>query len=161
MNVFHNCYSYEQPITPYTKIRTSEKNPPEYFGETYTWGIGSPLALIQKKNWLVKIVKPLIFDQRSEDISFSNSLYLSIHDVKSGHVLKNYQIILPLDKFSKCQTIDLDKILISYGNEDEKQIKKQIDSVTDKACIQSEKCPERGLPTPEASCSSNEICTVG
>ena len=64
-------------------------------------------------------------------------------------------------EFSNYEFKDLDKILISYGNEDEKQIKKQIDSVTDKACIQSEKCPERGLPTPEASCSSNEICTVG
>ena len=44
---------------------------------------------------------------------------------------------------------DLDRILISYGKENDAAIKKQIDSVADNACIYSEKCPERGKPPTE------------
>lgn len=47
---------------------------------------------------------------------------------------------------------DLDRILITYGNDDETTIQKQIASVTDKACIQSQKCPERGKPHDESTC---------
>ena len=47
---------------------------------------------------------------------------------------------------------DLDRILISYGNDDQATIQKQIESVTDKACIQSQKCPERGKPHNESTC---------
>ena len=80
---------------------------------------------------------------------------------RNNKTLKMYVNGILNNDFGNYELKDLDKILISYGNDDEKQIRKQIGSVTDKACIQSEKCPERGLPTPEASCSSNEICTVG
>ncbi len=43
---------------------------------------------------------------------------------------------------------DLDKILISYGPKDE-VLDKQMQSVTDIACMYSEKCPERGKPPTE------------
>lgn len=47
---------------------------------------------------------------------------------------------------------DLDRMLISYGPEKtESELKTQLDSVTDKACIYSEKCPERG-PAPKEDC---------
>lgn len=42
---------------------------------------------------------------------------------------------------------DLDKILITYGTETD--VTKQIDSLTDDACLYSEKCPERGTPPTE------------
>lgn len=53
---------------------------------------------------------------------------------------------------------DLDRILITYGNDSEEEIQKQLDSVTDKACIQSEKCPERGKPEDESSCTASSDC---
>lgn len=47
---------------------------------------------------------------------------------------------------------DLDRILISYGPKlDSNNIEWQLKQVTDKACIYSGKCPERGKP-PEESC---------
>ena len=45
---------------------------------------------------------------------------------------------------------DLDKILISYGPISDTTIETQIKSVSDTACIYSEKCPERGKPPTEA-----------
>lgn len=42
---------------------------------------------------------------------------------------------------------DTDRILITYGNDTDNEIKTQMDSVTDDACIYSRKCPER-IPTP-------------
>ncbi len=53
---------------------------------------------------------------------------------------------------------DLDRILITYGDESEEDITKQMESVTDKACIQSEKCPERGKPHDESSCTASGDC---
>lgn len=44
---------------------------------------------------------------------------------------------------------DLDRILITYGSENDTALKTQVSSVTDKACIYSLKCPERGSPPPE------------
>lgn len=46
---------------------------------------------------------------------------------------------------------DLDRILISYGPKTGPNIKEQLKQVTDKACIYSGKCPERGEP-PSESC---------
>ncbi len=53
------------------------------------------------------------------------------------------------ERFGDYEFSDLDRILISYGNENEQQIKTQLDSVTDMACMYSEKCPERGKPPTE------------
>ena len=46
---------------------------------------------------------------------------------------------------------DTDRILITYGKDTDNEIKKQMDSVTDDACLYSRKCPERipELPSPE------------
>lgn len=44
---------------------------------------------------------------------------------------------------------DLDRLLISYGNESPEEIQKQLESVSDQACMYSEKCPERGKPPTE------------
>ncbi len=51
--------------------------------------------------------------------------------------------------FGNYEFTDLDRILISYGLENETIVKKQIDSVTDQACLYSEKCPERGKAPTE------------
>lgn len=69
----------------------------------------------------------------------------------SKNTLKMYVNGQKNDQFADYNMQDLDRILISYGSESEAQLKTQIDSVTDKACIYSEKCPERGKP-PTESC---------
>ncbi len=44
---------------------------------------------------------------------------------------------------------DLDRILVSYGNENTTAVAAQVVSVGDSSCIYSEKCPERGKPPTE------------
>jgi hypothetical protein len=53
---------------------------------------------------------------------------------------------------------DMDRILITYGDP-AVPISDQLSSVSDRACIQSEKCPERGMPSDESTCSGT-VCNV-
>lgn len=53
---------------------------------------------------------------------------------------------------------DSDRILITYGSETEEEIAAQMATVTDEACIYSEKCPERGEPPDEATCVGSSNC---
>ena len=53
---------------------------------------------------------------------------------------------------------DLDRILITYGEKDV-PVPEQLQSVTDRACIQSEKCPGRGPPSDESTCAG-DVCLV-
>ena len=62
--------------------------------------------------------------------------------------------------FADYELSDLDQILITYGNETDEEIQAQLDSVGDRACIQSEVCPERGKPSDESSCLSSGDCTA-
>lgn len=64
-----------------------------------------------------------------------------------GNWEQNYQ-------FEAYSFSDLDRILISYGSEQQAALQAQMDSVTDEACIPSGKCPERGLPEDETSCDT-------
>ncbi len=52
-------------------------------------------------------------------------------------------------EFGTYRPKDLDRILVSYGSESEAEVANQREAVTDKACIYSEKCPERGKPPTE------------
>ncbi|HSB46616.1 MAG TPA: hypothetical protein VLD37_01280 [Candidatus Bilamarchaeum sp.] len=53
---------------------------------------------------------------------------------------------------------DLDRILITYGDP-AAPIADQLSMVGDRACIQSEKCPERGMPSDESTCAGT-VCNV-
>ena len=66
----------------------------------------------------------------------------------SNNTLKLYVNGKPNDKLGEYEFTDLDRILISYGPKDE-AITSQINSITDIACMYSEKCPERGKPPTE------------
>ena len=59
------------------------------------------------------------------------------------------------------EVTDLQRVLITYGNDDESEIKKQQDSITDKACIYSEKCAARITPgnLDKEPCSGIGPCT--
>lgn len=52
-------------------------------------------------------------------------------------------------QFATYEPQDLDRILITYGNENDAAILSQVHDVVDDACIYSEKCPERGTPPTE------------
>ncbi len=58
--------------------------------------------------------------------------------------------------FGDYQFGDLDRMLISFGNESGQELQAQYASVSDRACIQSLKCPQRGTPEPEASCAGSD-----
>jgi len=53
------------------------------------------------------------------------------------------------DDFRKYEFKDLDRIALSFSDLDFSPTAKQISEVTDRACIYSEKCPERGKPPTE------------
>ncbi|QQR55214.1 hypothetical protein IPG41_01475 [Candidatus Peregrinibacteria bacterium] len=56
-------------------------------------------------------------------------------------------------KFDQYEFGDLDRLLLTYGDETEEELQIQVQSVGDKACIYSEQCPERGTPPDESSCT--------
>jgi len=64
----------------------------------------------------------------------------------------------PNYQFGDYSLNDLDRILISYGNESESQLTLQMDSVTDLACVNSNKCPDRGTPADESNCTVENGC---
>ncbi len=51
-------------------------------------------------------------------------------------------------QFGQYEFMDLDKILISFGPKEE-DISTQLQSISDDACMYSEKCPEKGTPPTE------------
>ena len=53
------------------------------------------------------------------------------------------------DDFRKYEFKDLDRITLSFSYSDFSPTTKQISEVTDRACVYSEKCPERGKPPTE------------
>ena len=56
------------------------------------------------------------------------------------------------NNYEKYGIKDLDRILLTYRNEDKGTLNTELNSVTDNACIFSGKCPERGAPPDESSC---------
>ena len=63
------------------------------------------------------------------------------------------------DEYAQYDIQDEDKILLSYGDETDKEIQNQLNALTDEACIYSLKCPEKGTPPEEATCIG-ETCIV-
>lgn len=61
-------------------------------------------------------------------------------------------------QFGTYEFKDLDRMLITYGNDSQAMIAQQLASVTDRACIQSGLCPERGMPGNESSCTTLGGC---
>lgn len=76
-----------------------------------------------------------------------------------GKTLKLFVNGIANEEFENYEPRDLDRILITYGGETDQELQQQINSVSDEACIQSGKCPERGNPSPEDSCTSAG-CTI-
>jgi hypothetical protein len=73
--------------------------------------------------------------------------------------IKFYVNGAPNGEFENYVFEDMDRILISYGPSGE-DLAQQLGSVTDKSCIQSKKCPERGEPSDESSCVAGEVCVA-
>lgn len=76
-----------------------------------------------------------------------------------GKTLKLFVNGAQNELFEEYEPRDLDRILVSFGDETEQELAGQINSVSDNACIQSLKCPERGEPSDEDSCTSLG-CTI-
>lgn len=72
---------------------------------------------------------------------FCNSSANTLKLVVNGKLVNDFETHAPQD---------LDRILISFGPKEDKNLTIQKNSVTDLACIYSEKCPERGTPLPES-----------
>lgn len=53
------------------------------------------------------------------------------------------------EMFDAYEIRDLDRIVLTYGDESEEEIQGQLERVSDIACIYSEKCPARGSPPKE------------
>lgn len=94
---------------------------------------------------------------KSIGISFDKNCFVT--DTKErycsdgNNALKLYVNGKQNDKLGDYEFTDLDRILISYGPKSE-VLDNQMKSVTDMACMYSDKCPERGKPP-------TENCAVG
>ncbi len=75
-------------------------------------------------------------------------------------ILRFYVNGIPNSAFGDYEFHDLDRILITYGNQNEQEIAVQIGSVSADACIYSEKCPEKGSPPTEFSCVGSGDCAA-
>ncbi len=96
-------------------------------------------------------------------ISFNSSCFAlddgTAYCNQGDKALRMYVNGKPNNEYGKYQIHDLDRILITYGSESEDAIAQQMASVSDTACIFSEKCPERGSPPPEVGCVGNDnVC---
>ncbi len=58
-------------------------------------------------------------------------------------------------EFADYEFHDADRLLITYGAPTPEQLQSELDSVSDRACIFSETCPERGSPPDESSCTGS------
>lgn len=89
---------------------------------------------------------------KSIGITFNNDCFVLDSGTKYCNDDKNSLKFLVNGKannqFGDYEFNDLERILISYGPKDQ-DLNKQISSVTDLACMYSEKCPERGKPPTE------------
>ncbi|MEK6902984.1 MAG: hypothetical protein AABX02_05360, partial [archaeon] len=81
-------------------------------------------------------------------------------DAQTWHIYVNGKSLQEDATIENYLIEDLDQILLTNAafNQD---VASQLAAVTDTACIQSEKCPERGEPTPEDSCSGSGECGTG
>lgn len=65
-----------------------------------------------------------------------------------------------VDGISTSLITDLDRVLISYGNEDDAALMQQYEQTGDDACIPSERCKERIDPNePPEACAGQGTCT--
>lgn len=74
---------------------------------------------------------------------------------ETAHMLRMFVNGEENEDFEHYEFHDLDRILITYGVAEGEELEAQLDSVTDRACIYSETCPERGAPPDESSCSAS------
>ena len=85
-------------------------------------------------------------------MAFNNQCFVTENGTRYCNDDKNSLKFLvngkPNDTYGNYEFTDLDKILISYGPKEE-VVTSQINSITDDACLYSEKCPERGKPPTE------------
>ncbi len=64
---------------------------------------------------------------------------------------------IEIENFTQYVPQDLERILIIFGSGIDSILDDELELVTDRACIQSGKCPERGEPTDEAECSGGSL----
>ena len=82
---------------------------------------------------------------------------LESHCNGNGKTLAMFVNGVPNSGFGNYKPKDLDKILISFG--ENPPSREMLDSVSNEACIYSEKCPApEGFSVPDESCAGQEVC---
>lgn len=97
-------------------------------------------------------------------ISFNSSCFVDDEGRQycngAGGALKMFVNGKPSNEFGEYEFHDLDRILVSFGNESGGELREQLALVSDRACVQSLKCPERGLPSNESGCVGSAGCAA-
>lgn len=90
-----------------------------------------------------------LFD--SINFVFNSSCFVSddkISYCNSGeNKLRMFVNGVPNNEFENYVFSDLDRILIIYGNHSDEELEEEINLVSDRACIESKSCPEKGNAT--------------
>ena len=58
-----------------------------------------------------------------------------------------------IENITEYQFTDIDRVLIIYGSYTEQEIESYLKDIEDDACIQSDRCRDRGRPLPESGCA--------
>lgn len=105
------------------------------------------------------ITLPVFF--QSLGFTLTNDCFTTDQDKKyctdDSHVLRLYVNRQPVQDLAHYVPKDADQLLLYYGAPDSPDITKELDSVTDEACIYTGSCPERGIAPPE---SCGLTCTI-
>jgi protein-disulfide isomerase len=126
------------------KYQSSEDNPLDPDAHSHD-GIGNVTHKHRKGVTIGDFFKSL-------GMTFDNSCFITDDNTKycsdDTNTLKFLVNGKSNDEYGNYEFTDLDKLLISYGPKDE-NVTKQINLLSDDACMYSEKCPERGKPPTE------------
>jgi hypothetical protein len=128
-------YVNGEPLS-FSSLRYSEKNPKIHLHVRNPHG-GDVLHVEDKEAELSDFFDSIGFELRKDCFStehekYCNNMTHSLRYMVNGNMIKDFMTYKPED---------LDRILITYGNENNEDLKNQMNSVTNYACISSGKCP--------------------
>ena len=127
------------------KYQSTESNPLDPDAHLHD-GNGTVLHKHRKGVTLNTFFQSFGMNFERDCLTLDDATRLCTEGDKTLKLLVNGKLV---DQAGDYEFADLDRILISYGNEDQKQLDAQIGSLTDAACLYSEKCPERGKAPTE------------
>lgn len=82
----------------------------------------------------------------------------TLYSASATETFKFYVNGVKVDGIASYNISDLDRVLVSFGDETEEEVLAQLDEVSDESCIPSGRCVERGDPDEEPCSVTSGVC---